>query len=99
MKMNIKIKVTEEQSRAVQEACFAKGIGWAEAGITKITNTDGPYLYICDIRCIRDGKIVDDYKGENYLMFGNDAAFFKTYEAQEMTPEDFITKLNKGDLE
>ena len=42
---NIKLRVTPEQSRKVQEICFSKGILWGETGYT-VTYTTAPYLYI-----------------------------------------------------
>ena len=41
---NVKLKVTPEQSRKIQEICFSKGIVWG-AGNT-VSYTDAPYLYI-----------------------------------------------------
>ena len=48
---NIKLRVTPEQSRKVQEICFSKGIVWGAAGDT-VSYTDAPYLYITDGRII-----------------------------------------------
>ena len=41
---NIKLKVTPEQSRKVQEICFSKGIVWGTG--TSVQYTEAPYLYI-----------------------------------------------------
>ena len=48
---NIKLKVTPEQSRKVQEICFSKGIVWGAAGDT-VSYTDAPYLYITNGRSL-----------------------------------------------
>ena len=45
MKTNIKLKVTPEQSEAVQKICFANGIDWS-AGENKISHTTAEYLFI-----------------------------------------------------
>lgn len=47
IKTNIKMRVTPEQSRKVQEICFKNGIIWTHK-INKLTNLHLPYLYICD---------------------------------------------------
>ena len=44
IKQNIKIKVTPEQSKKVQEICFENGIYWA--GISKVIHTKSIFLYI-----------------------------------------------------
>ena len=51
---NIKLKVTPEQSRKVQEICFSKGIVWGAAGGT-VSYTDAPYLYITNGRSLTYG--------------------------------------------
>ena len=45
MKTNIKLKVTPEQSEAVQKICFANGVDWS-AGENKISHTIAEYLFI-----------------------------------------------------
>lgn len=45
MKTNIKLRVTPEQSAAVQKICFANGITWF-AAIAKISHTAAEYLFI-----------------------------------------------------
>ena len=42
---NIKLKVTPEQSRKVQEICFSKGIVWGTTR-DRVSYTDAPILYI-----------------------------------------------------
>ena len=51
---NIKLKVTPEQSRKVQEICFSRGIVWGATGDT-VSHTHAPYLYITDGRIITYG--------------------------------------------
>lgn len=45
MKTNIKLKVTPEQSEAVQKICFANGIQWFTLNTT-VSFTDKEYLFI-----------------------------------------------------
>ena len=46
MKTNIKMRVTPEQSRKVQEICFENGIIWTHK-VIQLTNLHLPFLYIC----------------------------------------------------
>ena len=71
---NIKLKVTPEQSRKVQEICFSKGIFWGSTGDV-VSYTDAPYLYITDGRG---------------LTYGHDYHFFTTNRRQEMDANLFI---------
>ena len=77
---NIKLKVTPEQSRKVQEICFGKGIVW---GVTRdtVSYTDAPYLYITDGR---------------FLTYGHDYHFFTTNRRQEMDANLFIQTNGTG---
>ena len=50
---NIKLKVTPEQSRKVQEICFSKGVFWG-TGDT-VSYTDAQYLYITNGRSLTYG--------------------------------------------
>ena len=77
---NIKLKVTPEQSRKVQEICFSKGIRW---GTTRdaISYTDAPYLYITDGRS---------------LTYGHDYSFFLTNKREEMDANLFIQTNGTG---
>ena len=52
---NIKLKVTPEQSRKVQEICFSKGIVWGSTG-NKVICTDAQYLYITNGRSLTYGR-------------------------------------------
>ena len=45
MKTNIKLRVTPEQSEAVQKICFAKGIGWKPTDFNRNT-TDVRFIFI-----------------------------------------------------
>ena len=71
---DIKLKVTPEQSRKVQEICFSKGILWGETGYT-VTYTTAPYLYIT---------------GGRTLTYGHDYHFFLTNRREEMDANLFI---------
>ena len=57
---NIKLRVTPEQSRKVQEICFSKGIMWV-AG-TSVQYTEAPYLYIEGGRPLTYGLDYNFYK-------------------------------------
>ena len=46
IKTNIKLRVTPEQSKAVQKICFANGIGWQQELSLKFLAS--PYLFIHD---------------------------------------------------
>ena len=55
IKTNIKMRVTPEQSKQVQEICFANGLGWSGKDF-RLTLLDQEYLMI------RDGITWDDKK-------------------------------------
>ena len=77
---NIKLKVTPEQSRKVQEICFSKGIVW---GINRdaISYTDAPHLYIA---------------GGRALTYGHDYHLFLTDRREEMDANLFIQTNGTG---
>ena len=77
---DIKLKVTPEQSRKVQEICFSKGILWGETGYT-VTYTTAPYLYIT---------------GGRALTYGHDYHFFLTNRREEMDANLFIQTNGTG---
>ena len=77
---NIKLKVTPEQSRKVQEICFSKGIVWGATG-DRVSYTDAPILYITD------GRI---------LTYGHDYHFFTTNRREEMDANLFIQTNGTG---
>ena len=45
IKTNIKMRVTPEQSKKVQEICFKKGTSWGSLSVT-VMHEDEPYLII-----------------------------------------------------
>ena len=77
---NIKLKVTPEQSRKIQEICFSKGIFWEHIGYT-VSYTDTPYLYITAGR---------------FLTYGRDCHFFHTKRREEMDANLFIQTNGTG---
>ena len=77
---DIKLKVTPEQSRKVQEICFSKGIVWEAAGGT-VRYTDAPILYITAGR---------------FLTYGHDYHFFTTNRREEMDANLFIQTNGTG---
>ena len=80
MTKNIKLKVTPEQSRKVQEICFSKGIFWSSTGDT-VGFTDAPILYITNGRS---------------LTYGRDYHLFTTNRRQEMDVNLFIQTNGTG---
>ncbi|MDD2505163.1 MAG: hypothetical protein PHF21_02685 [Bacilli bacterium] len=92
--MKIKMQVTPEQSKQVQEACYADRLQYCSNNnifttAINIINLDMQYLYISYLK---------DDKGLAYIEYGNDNDYFITAEATQLSPEDFITKLNNGEL-
>ena len=77
---NIKLKVTPEQSRKVQEICFSKGIVWRATG-NVVSYTDAPYLYITDGR---------------FFTYGHKYVFYKTNKRKEMNANLFIQTNGTG---
>ena len=77
---NIKLRVTPEQSRKVQEICFSKGIVWGSIGNT-VSYTDAPILYITYGRS---------------LTYGHDYHFFLTNRIEEMDANLFIQTNGTG---
>ena len=77
---NIKLKVTPEQSRKVQEICFSKGIVWGSTG-NIVSYTDAQYLYITNGRS---------------LTYGHDYRFFTTDKREEMDANLFIQSNGTG---
>ena len=77
---DIKLKVTPEQSRKVQEICFSKGIIWRQTR-NVISYTDAPYLYITN---------------ERSLTYGYDYHFFTTESREEMDANLFIQTNGTG---
>ena len=77
---NIKLKVTPEQSRKVQEICFSKEIVWEISGDT-VSYTNAPYLYITAGR---------------FLTCGHYYHLFTTSRRQEMDANLFIQTNGTG---
>ena len=77
---NIKLRVTPEQSRKVQEICFSKGIVWG-ATVCTVSYTDAPILYITAGR---------------FLTYGHDYHFFLTNRREEMDANLFIQTNGTG---
>ena len=74
MKTNIKLRVTPEQSKAVQKICFANGIDWDGTG--KFYHLSKPFIYIYElsIRC-------DDKESSGY---------FRNHKNKEVDADLFI---------
>ena len=77
---NIKLKVTPEQSRKVQEICFSKGMVWGSTG-NIVSHQNIPYLYITDGRS---------------LTYGHEYHFFTTNKREEMDANLFIQTNGTG---
>ena len=72
---DIKLKVTPEQSRKIQEICFSKGVRWWGATGHTVSYTDAPYLYITDGR---------------FFTYGHEYRLFLTDENEEIDTNVFI---------
>ena len=77
---NIKLRVTPEQSRKIQEICFSKGVVWGATGDT-VSYTDAPYLYITAGR---------------FLTYGHNCEFYKKDRREEMDANLFIKTNGTG---
>ena len=77
---NIKLRVTPEQSRKIQEICFSKGISWGATGDT-VSYTDAPYLHITNGR---------------HLTYGLNYRFFLASKIEEMDANLFIQTNGTG---
>ena len=77
---NIRLKVTPEQSRKVQEICFSKGIPWGATGYT-VSFTTAPYLYIT---------------GGRIITYGLEYEFYKNNKREEMDANLFIQTNGTG---
>ena len=77
---NIKLKVTPEQSRKVQEICFSKGVFWGTTR-DRVSYTDAPILYITAGR---------------FLTYGHDYHSFLTDRREEMDANLFIQTNGTG---
>ena len=77
---NIKLKVTPEQSRKIQEICFSKGIVWGTTR-DRVSYTDAQYLYITNGRS---------------LTYGSDYRLFTTERREEMDANLFIQTNGTG---
>ena len=60
MKTNIKMRVTHEQSKRVQEICFNNKFKWIDSGY-KIVPTEYIFIGSKDIRLTRDNNFFDEY--------------------------------------
>lgn len=106
-KENIKMKVTPERSKLVQEICFGLDIYWCGDTYGSIQFEDKPYLFISwDVVnlevCITFG---DDYFSQNPYKEVSAEEFIKTkgfteniteYEPKEVVPEDKPKDNKKG---
>ena len=63
IKTGIKLQVTSEQSKQVQEICFANGIGWKNMR-TQVSYLEQKYLYIVNPR-ITFGDSLNFFKGHS----------------------------------
>lgn len=68
MKTNIKLRVTPEQSEAVQKICFANGAEWFTFNSNTVSFTDKEYLFIDSNRIWCRG-ITDHTKGTETLRY------------------------------
>lgn len=76
IKRGIKIRVTPEQSKQIQQICFDNGINWWVSKDSKIRSLDKPYLFI-------------DKEGITYCEI-DEEDYFKQEDNTEVTAELFI---------
>ena len=74
MKTNIKLRVTPEQSEAVQKICFANGINWDGTG--KFYHLNKPFIYIYELSISCDNK--------------ESSRYFSNHENKEVDADLFI---------
>ena len=74
MKTNIKLRVTPEQSEAVQKICFANGIDWDGTG--KFYHLNKPFIYIYELSISCDNK--------------ESSRYFRNHENKEVDADLFI---------
>ena len=74
IKTYIKMIVTPEESKQVQEICFANGIGWYVLGKNQIMYLEQKYLYVY----------------ERYIAFGDSLEYFKEHSLGEVDADLFI---------
>ena len=74
IKTGIKLQVTPEQSKQVQEICFANGIGWYVLGKNQIMYLEQKYLYVYG----------------SYIAFGDSLEYFKEHSLWEVEASLFI---------
>lgn len=79
---NYKLRVTPEESEAVQKVCFENGIYWA-AGQKNVINTHKHFLSI---------------RAKDKYIFHNDSEnSFSSYNFTKISPKDFIKKFRKSE--
>lgn len=71
---DVKIQVTPEESKLIQEICFKNGVTWRD-GSKNVDLIDKPYLYIFD---------------NKVMGFGSNQSYFNTSPELEIKATDFI---------
>lgn len=74
MKRAVKMRVTPQQSSAIQHICFSNGVTWVNSPNGLIRNTDAPYLFI----------------GSTYLEYSESDSAFKNHRYIEVDAQQFI---------
>lgn len=82
IKTNIKMRVTPEQSRKVQEICFSNGIYWAGENKDKVRIYSN-YLYIRGLITLYTRGLITHDTSNNFT-------YFKEAEAEEIDADLFI---------
>ena len=97
IKRNIKMKVTPEESKQVQEICFANGIGWWN-NCRKVEYAEMPYLIIGERLFFKDREQFIEYKACSYEEVDADL-FIRTYgSCVEETAETIKQQTPTSDL-
>ncbi len=80
---DVKIQVTPEESKLIQEICFKNGVTWRD-GSKNVDLIDKPYLYIFD---------------NKVMGFGSNQSYFNTSSELEIKATDFILTEGTMDFE
>lgn len=92
IKQNIKMRVTPEQSKRVQEICFANGIGW-RSGNEVVLSIDKPFLFIDEYISF----MCEEEEEEDFLKDENEEVSAELFIRTNGTCEDEST-LNDDDI-
>lgn len=97
IKQNIKMRVTPEQSKKVQEICFVNGIYWR--GYSEVIHTESIFLYYIDSALLHDSSNNEQYFKKNNFQEIDADLFIRTNgtcEEESTLNDDDITRISKA---